>query len=394
MRKLLKQFGGWGIKFQNIKRKYQLIAKLEPFEIRYLVIEGFITLGVLLFIYFGCLFLFAKMLYPTDPNSLDPVWRTLGINDNVIHTVRTVFTLLMVVLGIWVTQWRLSRKYRQIELRHVLSELDYIAAGHYDHRISEELAGRLGSVVSSINKLVDSTVTAMAEERAVEQTKNQLITNVSHDIRTPLTSIIGYLSLIEENQYDTIDELKAYTHIAYRKAQQMKRLADNLFDYTKMTSSDMQITYQAINISRFLTQIAVEYETQAIEAGLQIVVDVPSEVVRLLANAELLVRVYDNLLSNAIKYSQGTTITLGAIKQQTQMILTVKNDGVPIEENTLPHVFTRFYRGDTSRNSQVEGSGLGLAIAHSIIERHNGKLTVSSTPQETVFTIVLECFDD
>lgn len=389
MKKLSKQSGVWATKFQNVKRKYELIKQLNPVEIRNLVIEGIITLVAMALIYFGFLFLFAKLLYPTDATTISPIWVSIGITESVVYWVRHLFTFFMVVVTFWITNWRLSRRYRQIELRHVLSELEYIAAGNYHHRISEAIGGRLGGVVSSINKLVDSTVQAMEEERAIEQTKNQLITNVSHDIRTPLTSIIGYLSLVEDNQYDTSEELKAYVHIAYQKANQMKQMADDLFEYTKMTSPDMTWQFTPLHVKRFLTQLAVEYDTPTQEAGIEIVVDCDGDFV-IDVDVSAMVRVYDNLISNAIKYSKATQLILGAKRTAVGVALTVKNNGVPIEESALSQLFMRFYREDTSRSSVIEGSGLGLAIVQSIVEAHQGYISVVSNDKETVFVIELK----
>lgn len=390
MKKLSKQSGVWATKFQNVKRKYELIKQLNPLEIRNLIIEGIITLIAMALIYFGCLFLFAKMLHPTDPTLISPIWVALGVTQTVVKWIHYIFTIFMVVVTFWITNWRLSRRYRQIELRHVLSELEYIAAGNYHHRISEAIGGRLGGVVSSINKLVDSTVQAMEEERTIEQTKNQLITNVSHDIRTPLTSIIGYLSLVEDNQYETSQELKEYVHIAYQKANQMKQMADDLFEYTKMTSPDMMWQFTPLQVKRFLTQLALEYDAPTQEANIEIVVDCDEDFV-IDVDVSAMVRVYDNLISNAIKYSKATQLVLGAKRITTGRIaLTVKNNGIPIEKSALSQLFMRFYREDTSRSSVIEGSGLGLAIVQSIVEAHCGHLSVESNEQETVFVIELK----
>ncbi|MBS4762295.1 HAMP domain-containing histidine kinase [Carnobacteriaceae bacterium zg-ZUI252] len=388
-----KRYGVLGTKLHNLKRKYNLIVQLAPKEIWKLILEGIITLGAMILIYLGFLFLFSKMLYPNDSATLGYVWRLMGITEQKIQIVRHIFTLAMIIITVWFTYWRLSRRYWQIELQHVLMELEYIASGHYDHRISEDLVGRLSSVVSSINKLVDSTTRAMAEERIVEQAKNELITNVSHDIRTPLTSVIGYLGLIEEEAYDNADELKQYVHIAYTKAQQMKRLADDLFEYTKMTSAEMNLHQQKVSVSRFLTQIAAEYDTLVKENQLHISVDMSKDYF-IFVDAQALARVYDNIINNAVKYSHGTHIVLRADQHGDNIHLAISNDGIPIEQQALGQLFTRFYRADMSRNSGVEGSGLGLAIAQSIVHAHNGELMVNSNETETVFTIVLEkCHD-
>src|SRR5699024_1622822 len=157
-----------------------------------------------------------------------------NFNSDIFLSGRNILIPVMLVLDVLFLYWRLIRRYRQMQQRHIISELHYIANGHYDHRIPFELRGDLARLVDSINGLVDSTVMAIEEERRIEKSKDELITNVSHDIRTPLTSIIGYLGLIEDQQYHSEEELLKYTHTAFIKAKQMKSLVDDLFEYTRV----------------------------------------------------------------------------------------------------------------------------------------------------------------
>ena len=166
-----------------------------------------------------------------------------------------VFTGLMLLADAFIVYWRLMRRYRQMQLRHVISELHYIASGHFSHRIKFTLDGQMQRVVESVNALVDSTINAMEEERRIERSKDELITNVSHDIRTPLTSIIGYLGLIEDNQYGSEEELKKYTHTAFLKSKQMKSLVDDLFEYTKVRQPDLPLSIVKIDLGAMLEQI-------------------------------------------------------------------------------------------------------------------------------------------
>ena len=136
----------------------------------------------------------------------------------------------MAVVDVIVVYWRLVRRYHQMQLRHIINELHYIADGHFNHRIPFQLKGQMQRVVASVNALVDSTIKAMEDEREIERSKDELITNVSHDIRTPLTSIIGYLGLIEDKQYRSEEDILKYTHTAYLKSKQMKSLVDDLFE--------------------------------------------------------------------------------------------------------------------------------------------------------------------
>lgn len=197
--------------------------KLTGKEKSELIFEGFITAGLIYLLYLAVLIIFDQLIV-VSPDVRDSIWifkTSVTIGNTQILSYKIIFIAFLVITGIITIFWRLKRRYKQMQLRHVISELHYIAEGHYDHRIPFELPGDMNKVVDSINVLVDSTVTAMEEERKIEQSKDELITNVSHDIRTPLTSIIGYLGLIEDQQYQSQEELLKYTHTAYIKAKQM-----------------------------------------------------------------------------------------------------------------------------------------------------------------------------
>ncbi len=161
-----------------------------------------------------------------------------------------------------VLYWRLIRRYHQMQLRHIILELHYIANGHFDHRINFQVRPELQRVVDSINSLVDSTVNSINEERAIEQSKDELITNVSHDIRTPLTSIIGYLGLLKAGVTSPEDQ-KKYVNIAYTKAEQMKALANDLFEYTTLKSTNTKLNLNDLHIYSMLEQVAAGFELEA-----------------------------------------------------------------------------------------------------------------------------------
>ena len=167
------------------------------------------------------------------------------------------------LLDIGVLYWRLIRRYRQMQLRHIISELHYIAMEIMIIVSLFELSGDLSRVVTSINGLVDSTVAAIEDERKIEKSKDELITNVSHDIRTPLTSIIGYLGLIEDGQYHSEEDLLKYTHTAYIKAKQMKSLVDDLFEYTKVRQPAVPVNFSAFDMIQLIEQLAADFELEA-----------------------------------------------------------------------------------------------------------------------------------
>src|SRR5699024_4285344 len=142
--------------------------------------------------------------------------------------------------------------------------------GHFNHRIPFQLKGQMQRVVASVNALVDSTIKAMEDEREIERSKDELITNVSHDLRTPLTSIIGYLGLIEDKQYRSEEDILKYTHIAYEKAKQMKNLVEDLFEYTKVQQHGSPVNIMKIDLNQLLEQLTASFELEAQHRGIEI----------------------------------------------------------------------------------------------------------------------------
>lgn len=303
---------------------------------------------------------------------------------------QNVFIVLMGVGDLVVLYWRLLRRYHQMQLRHIILELHYIANGHFDHRINFRVRPELQRVVDSINSLVDSTVNSINEERAIEQSKDELITNVSHDIRTPLTSIIGYLGLLKAGVTSPEDQ-KKYVNIAYTKAEQMKALANDLFEYTTLKSTNTKLNLNDLHIYSMLEQVAAGFELEAEKNGIEIEIEARPKNLTIKADAEKLVRVYNNLISNAFKYGTGATkIKLVAnLVNKREVELRVENNGAPIPKKSLNKIFERFYRVETSRNTKTGGTGLGLSITKGVVDLHHGTIRCESNEKWTSFIIRL-----
>lgn len=303
---------------------------------------------------------------------------------------QNVFIVLMGVGDLVVLYWRLIRRYHQMQLRHIILELHYIANGHFDHRINFRVRPELQRVVDSINSLVDSTVNSINEERAIEQSKDELITNVSHDIRTPLTSIIGYLGLLKAGVTSPEDQ-KKYVNIAYTKAEQMKALANDLFEYTTLKSTNTKLNLNDLHIYSMLEQVAAGFELEAEKNGIEIEIEARPKNLTIKADAEKLVRVYNNLISNAFKYGTGATkIKLVAnLVNKREVELRVENNGAPIPKKSLNKIFERFYRVETSRNTKTGGTGLGLSITKGVVDLHRGTIRCESNEKWTSFIIRL-----
>ncbi|WJD84940.1 HAMP domain-containing sensor histidine kinase [Limosilactobacillus fermentum] len=307
-----------------------------------------------------------------------------------IWSYQRIVMALLVLIDIGVLWWRLLRRYHLYQLDHIIGELHYIAQGHLEHRIPFRVNGNQQHVITSVNALVDTITQAMQEERASEKSKDELITNVSHDLRTPLTSIIGYLGLIEDHQYQSEEDIVKYSHIAYDKAKQMKNLVEDLFEYTKVQQHGAPVNLMTVDLGQLLEQVGASFELEADKKGMAINVTCEPTPLSITADPEKLGRLFSNLVANALKYGHGASyIHLTAKQLGEKVVITVANDGEKIPAEAVKHLFERFYRVESSRNKATGGTGLGLAIVQSIVELHHGSVTARSDDQETAFVVTL-----
>lgn len=355
--------------------------------------EGIVTI-ILLILLNMSIYVILSQLIATNPGLKNGIFQIkmslkFGPNDFQIWSWGWLFVVLMAIIDCFIVYWRLMRRYSQMQVRHIIAELHYIAAGHFDHRIPFTLKGQTQRIVASVNALVDSTINSMEEERRIERSKDELITNVSHDIRTPLTSIIGYLGLIENRQYHNEEEMLKYTHTAYIKAVQMKALVDDLFEYTKVRQTDRPLNIVSVDMGAMLEQLGASFELEAQKKGMVIHLDEPTKPLMIEADPELLARVFNNLLTNALKYgSDGKNIFINLTQiSETEAEITIANDGAKIPTEALGQVFERFYRVEESRSRKTGGTGLGLAIAQGIIDLHHGSINVTSNDKLTSFVM-------
>lgn len=307
-----------------------------------------------------------------------------------IWSYQRIVMVLLGLIDVGVLWWRLLRRYHLYQLDHIIGELHYIAQGHLDHRIPFRVNGNQQHVITSVNALVDTITQAMQEERASEKSKDELITNVSHDLRTPLTSIIGYLGLIEDHQYQSEEDIVKYSHIAYDKAKQMKNLVEDLFEYTKVQQHGAPVNLMTVDLGQLLEQVGASFELEANKKGMAINVTCEPSPLSITADPEKLGRLFSNLVANALKYGHGASyIHLTAKQLGEKVVITVADDGEKIPAESVKHLFERFYRVESSRNKATGGTGLGLAIVQSIVELHHGSVTARSDDQETAFVVTL-----
>lgn len=275
-------------------------------------------------------------------------------------------------------------------LGEISRAVEKISLGNFEIEIPRKTSDELGDLAENINRMTTRLKSSIEEERNADRSKNELITSVSHDLRTPLTSVLGYMELIEKDKYRDEVELRRYADVAYEKTLRMRQLIDDLFEYTKVNFGGLKIKASTIDMKELLEQLVEEFVPALREAKMECHLAVPETKCLVPGDGDLLVRVFENLVSNAVRYGEsGETIAVDLAADDAWIVIRVVNHGRPISSIDLPHVFERFYRVDGSRSDQTGGAGLGLAIAKGIVDLHGGTITVASDERETVFEVKL-----
>ncbi|KQL54158.1 histidine kinase [Heyndrickxia shackletonii] len=281
-----------------------------------------------------------------------------------------------------------KRKMKQIEA--MARGVKEIAKGNLAYRIEMKGQDEIASLTGNINHMAEELMVKIEKERKVEKQKNQLITNVSHDLRTPLTSIMGYLSLLRDGKYENNQQHNEYIKIAYSKSEQLQNLIEDLFEYTKLTDENFVLDLQEVCINKLLDQLIEELVPQIEERSLTIEKKFSDEDLYAVVDSEQTVRLFDNLLMNAIKYSKDNgEILVSLEKQPNNLKISVANYSEEFTKEELENLFERFYKKDQSRSRVEEGSGLGLAIAKSIVELQGGEIQAEYEDGVIRFIILL-----
>lgn len=252
-----------------------------------------------------------------------------------------------------------------------------------------DLPGELDDMAVALGEVRRRLDRREFETRMAEQRKNDLVMYLAHDIRTPMTSVIGYLTLLDEAPDMPVDQRRRYTHVALDKAQRLDALVDEFFDITRFNLSNIQLEIGSVDLNLLMTQLVEEFHPQ-LEAHANAVDIRMPDALHVMADADKLARVFNNLMKNAIAYSnRGTVIHIHGSADRDAVRLTISDCGRTIPEQKLGMLFDKFYRLDSSRGSVNGGAGLGLSIAKQITEAHGGSIAASSHDGVTAFTVTL-----
>lgn len=294
-------------------------------------------------------------------------------------------------------------------IRKLRRSIQHVTSGNYGVQCEVEYDDELGSLAANINvlsktllakekeseKLKEKERAALDIERNAERQKNELITNVAHDLRTPLTTIVGYLELIKDDTALSKEDVHKYSGIAYEKSIRLQEMMDDLFEFTKLDNADIKLNKSMINLSGLIMQMTDEFYPSFKDCNITPIVDLPEENIYVQGDGQLLARVFDNLISNALKYGyHNTDLKIEVSGDEKYATVKVINHGDTIASEDIPLLFNKFYRTDSSRNSKTGGTGLGLAITKNIVDLHHGDISVTSDDQITTFIVKFNRYFD
>ena len=292
-----------------------------------------------------------------------------------------VYVYIGIVLSVII--YRFISKYVD-SINEVYNSLDLILK---EDNETIKLPSEMNQFSEKINQIKYNYILTKKNEREAEQKKNDLIMYMAHDLKTPLTSIIGYLTLLTDEKDISKDTQEKYIKIALDKSLRVEELTNQFFDITRYDLHSMPINKKEINISYLLKQLIDECYPMLEKNQLKCNLIAPTKVMYE-ADGDKLARAFDNLLKNAINYSyKNTTIEIKLEVKDNKIIITFKNKGDKIPKYKLNKIFEKFYRGDDARTSSTGGAGLGLAITKEIVELHNGSIKVKNDDEFIEFEI-------
>lgn len=298
--------------------------------------------------------------------------------------------LFLVLFGINVYVYsRLTATRLTNPLGEIAAGIRSVAGGRYHERLRFEANYELAQIQESFNAMAEKLEKTEMEKRRLEESKQRLLVHISHDLKTPITTIQGYANALQLGMIEDEAKKQRTINLIHDKTKLVAELIDDVFELSKLESPDYPIVMEASDLAEFVREMAVEYYDPFEERGFAFECDIPAQEVIVPFNGKLLYRTVSNLLANALKYNPpGTQVRLTLVDGQEEISIEVADNGVGIPTELRDRVFDAFVRGDAARKSDG-GTGLGLTIARHIVEKHDGRLRLCADGGWTRFELTL-----
>lgn len=277
------------------------------------------------------------------------------------------------------------------QINGMLDALEDIKAGNGNRRILSATDELTASIAYEVNDIVSSYEKELSAFRQAEEVNKQLMTSLSHDVRTPLTTLIGYLDAAHKGIVTGKDK-DEYVEIARRKAHDLKEYIDVLFDWFKLNSDEFVLSIDPVEAVELTRNILIDWIPIFEDKQIDYCIDIPEQPFRVRLDPDAYMRVLNNLIQNVIVHSHADKINISLSKQDENIKILITDNGVGIEKDDLKHIFERLYKCDKGRSEK--GSGLGLSIVHQLVEKMNGTITAESSPGNgTTFALYFPLVD-
>jgi signal transduction histidine kinase len=311
---------------------------------------------------------------------MEPVYLSYTRETSPAILYNILISLIFVVpIGVFVLTFLLLINRKIKYLKYISKQVEEIANEGLGTMIYIRGNDEIARLCLNINAMSKELKDKFDNERELEKTKYELISGISHDLRTPLTSIKGYLQLLKDKEYQTPEQLENFIDVAFSKTEVLENWINDLFEYTRLSEQETKLEYQRLCLNDIVNQVVMDYGPLFQKENLYLQVFIPNEKYYVQIDPDKYVRVIQNLLENALKYSpKPGNIWVGLNSDNQGVKMTVQNQALNINAESLSHLFDRFYRLEKSRSKETGGAGLGLAIAKSIVELHSGKIWAES----------------
>lgn len=308
-----------------------------------------------------------------------------------IFFISLLLFLLLFSLNIFLySKWTAAKISRPLD--NITASLRELRSGRLETRMDFKAENEFLQIRDAFNDMADMLESAQKEKARLEEARNRMFIDISHDLKTPMTVIGGYSKALAENMVSDEEKRQRYIEAIYSKSQFVSDMIEDLFELAKLDRTAAALTVEDADIAEFLRSMAAEHYDQIEDKGLQLELDIPEETVIFSFDRKEMSRAISNILGNAIRHNQpGTAIYAGLTDMPGQISITIADNGAGIPENIRDTIFDPFVRGDASRSSS--GTGLGLAIAKKIIERHGGTLRLDYDPEAVYKTSFIMTFN-
>ena len=265
--------------------------------------------------------------------------------------------------------------------------LEDIKSGNSNRRVLARKSDMTERICFAINEIAVNSQSQLLKQKQSEQAYKRLMTSLSHDVKTPLASLVGYLEAIEKGLVIG-EEKEAYIHVAVEKAYHLKRFVETLFEWVKLDAKEQIFHFELCDFNELTRNIVAEWVPTLEYRHFEYDFDIPEDEYSLRIDSHAYTRILNNLFQNALMHSGGNKLTLQLLEDEQQVKIAISDNGKGVSPADVPHIFERLYQCDRSRSSG--GNGLGLSITMELVNAHNGKIKADSKPGTgTIFTIIL-----